>query len=152
MFQQLGAIFEKQADSPEEFRDSNYVLVTSVYDDSIWVLWRKYVTDGESRQPLLAKDWWAGSNGYMGRYGYAEFPGMLTMEGERESVIYAKIANSWDSLQADIELRFENLYRVSSKGNGWDPEPVLVLANRTLEGGIRRQNDFRSCLLRQSRV
>ena len=137
VFQQLGLLYSKKFGSQDEFRATNYVLVTEVYDDSIWVVWRKYIMDQNTAERDLAKDVWQGD--------YAVFPGMATGEGERETIIYAKVAQNWNSLQPspDTTLGFSKIRYAPSVRNPF-PEPTLVLAKRTDQGGIRRENDFRS--------
>ena len=104
--------------------------MANVYDDSLWVLWRKYIKNTETNEKLLAKNHFPAP--------YAIFPGTPSEQGEREPIIYARIADNWGSLRADTCLRFDKVLR--AVGN---QEPILVLARRTAEGGIRRTNDFR---------
>jgi len=143
-FQQLGLLYWQRLGSQEDFQPSNYVLVTSVYDDSIWVIWRKFIMDQNTAEEDLAKEVWQGD--------YAVFPGMTAEEGERETVIYAKLADNWDSLRPspDTALGLTRINHAPSSRNP-NPEPTLVRAVRTVQGGIRRLNDFRSMLPRPKR-
>jgi len=112
---------------------SNYVLVQNVYDDSIWVLWRKYRFYIDSADVGLAKD-------MLGPSAYAMFPGTEDLE---ETIIYAKIADHWDMLASDTPLEFSRVCRAPSAGNRIE-EPLVVWVVRTKEGGLRRLNDFRT--------
>ncbi|KAL6714228.1 hypothetical protein ACLMJK_007651 [Lecanora helva] len=144
VFQNLGLLFAKDMNKPGKFAETNYVLVASVYDDSLWVIWRKYIKDDGQR--LLAKDYWPGA--------YCAFPGIDPEGFEVGTVMYAKIADNWDSLNpsATTTLRFRQITHAPSKRNQLASEPNFVAAVRTPQGGIRRQNDFRSMQPRAKRA
>ena len=110
---------------------SNYVLIANVQDDSIWILWKKFILSHETAEYEQAKDVWPGP--------YAVFPGMPVYE----SVICAKLANSWDDLNPNANLRLTKIARAPSARNKIK-EPMLVSAMRTPQGGVRRHNDYRS--------
>lgn len=143
VFHQLGLLYARGHDklpedinSQEGWLNSNYVLVRNVHDDSLWVLWRKYVYYPDTNVYDLAKDIWP--------YPYAIFLGL-----DNETVICAKLAESWTALDPGIDtrLRLQRVLQARSARSLID-EPVLVSALRTAEGGIRRENDFRSKGLR----
>lgn len=98
-FHQLGGLEYCNVDEAAESRicddwhKSNYVLVRNVYDDSIWVLWRKYRYAEGSADLVLAKDVFDADE-------YAVFPGMRGLE---ETIIYAKIADHWNLLDASLD-------------------------------------------------
>ena len=137
-FHQLGGLEYCNVDEAAESRiyddwhKSNYVLVRNVDDDSIWVLWRKYRYAEGSADLVLAKDVFDADE-------YAVFPGMRGLE---ETIIYAKIADHWNLLDASLDLGFSRIFRASSSRNRVE-EPVVVLVVRTKEGGLRRLNDYR---------
>ena len=141
-FLQLGLLYSRpessitkktNLNSGSDWYSTNYVLVVNIHDDSIWVLWKKYILGQETAEYELAKDVWPGR--------YAMFPGM-PMD---EAVIYARLADSWDDLNPSIttSLRLAMIVRAPSAQNEIE-EPILVTARRTAQGGIRRDNDFRS--------
>ncbi len=133
VFHQLGLLHSYENSL---WQKTNYALVRNVYDDSIWVIWRKYILRPDTADHDLAKDVW--------NKEYAVFPGM---EGER--AIFARIADNWDWLRPDTDLRSSRIFRAPSHRNQVE-EPLLVSASRTKEGGIRRQNDFRATWPRHS--
>lgn len=90
-FQQIGLLYSCKISSAgadpmtyEGWTESNYVLVINIQDDSIWVIWRKFVLDPNTGTYGLAKEIWRGP--------YAIFP---DMEEEGETIIYAKVADNW---------------------------------------------------------
>ena len=100
-FQQLGLLYAKPRGS-DDFAGSNYVLVTSVYDDSIWVLRRKYIRNLDTLNDEIAKAVWP--------YTYGLFPGRPSEQSIRETIIYARIANNWDSLQPSPDWVLQFLF------------------------------------------
>ena len=145
VFQQLGLLYWEDIGSKSGLKPSNYILVTNVYDDSIWVIWRKYIKDQNTAEEDLAKDVWQDE--------YAMFPGMPTEEGLKETIIYAMVAENWDSLEppSDDALLFSHIFPAPPSGNPIE-EPILVSACRTAQGGIRRLNDARSMPPRPQRA
>lgn len=121
-----------ESNKQQQWQKSNYVLVQNVYDDSIWVLWRKYRFYIDDADVGLAKDIWTPSP-------YAMFPGLENLD---ETIIYAKIADHWDMLDYEAPLKFSRVCRAPSAQNRIE-EPLVVSAVRTKEGGLRRSNDFR---------
>ena len=116
VFHQIGLLYSSSSssmslhtdlDGEEGWRASIYVLVVNVYDRSIWVLWRKFVHYPDSCEHGLAKQTWLGE--------YAVFPGM---EGVGESVISARLADSWESLDPGphTSLRLKRVYPEHSAG------------------------------------
>ena len=120
VFLQLGLLAYREPGSKDDFESSNYVLVTSVYDDSIWVLWRKYILDENTLDMDLASDVWQGD--------YAVFPGTPTVDMVRETIIYARIADNWADLQpsAGKALRFSHIRHASSTCDS-RPEPIWYM-------------------------
>ena len=143
VFRQIGLLYSSSSssmsphtdlDGEEGWRASNYVLVVNIYDRSIWVLWRNFVHYLDSCEHGLAKQICPGE--------YAVFPGM---EGVGESVISARLADSWESLDPGphTTLRLKRVYPEHSAGYQME-EPALSSARWTAQGGIRRENDFRA--------
>lgn len=139
-FLQLGLLYSRPDSSITAKTDlnresgwdsTNYVLVANTQDDSIWVLWKKFILSHETAEYELAKDVWP--------YGYAVFPGMPV----DETVIYARLADRWDDLNPSADLHLARIVRAPSARNGVE-ETMLVSAMRTPQGGIRRYNDFRA--------
>ena len=132
----LGVIFARQGvphhtEANNEWVESNYLLVVNVYDSSIWVLWSKYIYDEGADELLLAKEAWRGD--------FAVFPG-LEDEEMSERVIFGKVADDWRDLAIERTLPFGQAYR-PKRG---DEEPIVTTAHWTPQGGIRRENDYRS--------
>lgn len=144
VFQQLGLLYSRGPDNmPSEPDDeggwscTNYVLVINVYDDSIWVLWRRYIYYPETNIYTLAKS--------IRNHPYAIFPGRKTGDNEENrTIICAKIADNWTALEPgdDNILRFQQILGADS-AQAADEDPLLVCVRRTAEGGLRGTNDFR---------
>lgn len=132
LFHQLGLIEYRPSGSTSteqgSWLESNYVLIRNVYDDALWVLWRKYRIDEGSPDPHLSKE-------VFGRGRYAVFPGQERLD---ESVIYGKLAEDWDALGANVDLRLKLVVRAPSAR--WPEEH---------EGGLRRINDYRTMQARK---
>jgi len=146
VFQQLGLLYsrgpvemEVEPDSEHGWSCTNYVLVLNVHDDSLWVLWRKYIYYPETAIYTLAKDLWTSP--------YGVFPGRDDREDDPEAgtVICAKLAASWTALNPgeNTVLSLTQVQGIPTESRPV-PEPLLVTARRTAQGGIRRENDFRS--------
>ena len=112
VFHQLGGI-ETRRPHDREWHESNYVLVRNVYDDTIWVIWRNFIFLEGSADLFLSKDVLS---------KYALFPGM---EASGETIFYAKIADGWDMMGEQANLRFSRIYRARSSRNQVE-EPVVV--------------------------
>ena len=120
VFQQLGLLAYREPGSKDDFESSNYVLVTSVYDDSIWVLWRKYILDENTLDMDLTSDVvWQGN--------YAVFPGTPKVDGVRETIVYARLTDNWADLKpsAAKALKFSHIRHAPSTCDS-RPEPILV--------------------------
>ena len=143
VFHQIGLLYSRSSssvtphtdlDDEDGWNTSNYVLIVNGYDNSIWVLWRKFVFYPESADYGLAKDIWLGE--------YAVFPGL---EGTWESVIFARLADNWQSLEPEgyASLRLTHIRRAPSARDQGEEHPISS-ARRIAQGAIRRENDFRS--------
>ena len=125
VFQQLGLLYWKKFAPGEEyqpgedkFQGSNYVLVTNVYDDSIWVLWNSRPMNQHTGRREPAKD------RPQLQANYAIFPGT---EGPMAfTVIYAKIADSWDKIPGKGSEIFFRQERRLKRGHQNVDEPTLV--------------------------
>lgn len=117
---------------PDAWRKTNYVLVRNVYDNSIWTLWRKAIPGSDGADDRLAKD-------DICPQEYAVFPGIESVTG---TVIYAKLADSWNELGSDAVLRLSRISRASLCMKRV-VEPLIVKAKMTEEGRLRREQDFR---------
>lgn len=105
-----------------EFRARpNFVLVQNVYDDTLWVIWEKYVYSAATSDSVLSK-------GIVEPYQYGRFPRMEDLDAK---VLYAKLADTWDTLGFDAHLSLERIYRVPDVGRGGVGEPVVTYAVRT---------------------
>ena len=98
VFQQLGLLYWKKKDASDvEIQPSNYVLVTNAYDDSIWIIWRKYFIEPVSCERLLAKEHWPSE--------FAVFPGMPEEQGEVDTIACARVARNWTELDPSTDTR-----------------------------------------------
>ena len=145
VFQQLGLLcYKKDVINQTNTRKpeaSNYVLVKNIYDNSIWVIWnsRPMNSDSGLREPAIDVP--------RLRHNYAIFPGT---EGDMAfRILYGKLADNWtqipgkgQAIPAFQHVRYRTLSRTPDQTP--DPEPVLVSARRTPQGGIRREGDLRS--------
>ena len=133
VFLQLGKIYacevtpKRKTSEFEMWYETNYVLIMNLEDDSIWVIRKKYMMDEQTSRLELASqvepDEWD------------KFPGF-----DDTPVVFGRLAASFDSLEAGVETELHLSY--VQKPRDYCREPVLVLARRTPDGGIRRTNDY----------
>lgn len=76
---------------------------------------------------------------------YAVFPGT---EAEKETIIYAKIADRWEDFGTKFKMTFREVLSAPIDGDV-EKEPVLVHACLMKEGGVRRSNHFRAMRVRK---
>ena len=134
VFQQLGLLYSRNKAHLGDHRKAEgwdatqYVLVVNVEDDSVWVVCKQFIMDEHTAEYISAREKFP---------AYASFPGIGEDQGNR--VVLARLADNWTSLNPDVHTKL-NLrmctYYASNK-----PEPVLVYARRTAQGGIRRTRD-----------
>lgn len=131
VFLQLGKIYACEATpnpKSQTWYETNYVLIMNLEDDSIWVIRKKYILLEQTGKLELASradcDQWD------------KFPGF-----DYKPVVFGRLAASFDCLEAGEEtlLHLSNVESTRADGR----EPILVLARRTPDGGIRRTNDYR---------